>query len=759
MPNDTNVYTLDLTPLLALNLSDPAQRRQLWDETHLAVSLQGLVNRSSARLYLRYVALPDDFWWERMTEPAGWLHGRKAVRLQSLEAALRQFAVAYKGVVVWDERVPATSNLAATIAGCDNLLCIRKDEAEGSVYRRFVTGGPKLPVKVNLFAADGGPMFTGTGTIPGTKLASTGSAKCDAYRWLIERYVKTGKANPHKLGYYLDGFWLTCAQSGGPDQHTLTNQDYVIANRGVMFDLDVWDDEAPVDEPSQPAGTDAKTLRELLHAAYDGFHGDGVIHAAGFIPWAYKYTNYGKAGGHHDPVPTEWKYAEILSCFNAYMDADALGYSPMANASFYQHYPLEKRYPQNPKPTRASLQAAGLLDAEGRVKPLMYYAHYVGDYDAAAWMYQFIPRIWSDANRGKTPISWAFNPNLCERFPLGMAWTRQTRTPQDFFIAGDSGAGYLNPSLLTPPRPHSGLPSGMAAWERHCKQLYDQWDISVTGFVIDGNAPGMAPEGMDAYARFSPGGIVAQKVPPKGLHKGMPYLRMGFDLPHPEPEAARAIFGRLAGKGPRFLVCRSILKAPTWYVNVDTELQRLGGDGVRIVDMYTLLALVKEYEAHPELYAAERSQYAQAQAVSSRPGEDKGLWCVANEDGRVQTVDRDGKPAWRLSQKERSPYLYFALDEGFRKGLKAPVTVEVEYLDAGQGRALVEYDSNDPAAPVNGAYKAASPQITRVGSGEWRRLTVTLPDPRFAHAQNGETDLRIASEGDDLLVRSVTVRR
>ena len=47
-------------------------------------------------------------------------------------------------------------------------------------------------------------MFTGRGRVPGTRLPSTGSAKCDAYVWLIERLVKAGRVNPHRLGYYID---------------------------------------------------------------------------------------------------------------------------------------------------------------------------------------------------------------------------------------------------------------------------------------------------------------------------------------------------------------------------------------------------------------------------------------------------------------------------------------------------------------------------------------------------------------------------
>ena len=92
------------------------------------------------------------------------------------------------------------------------------------------------------------------------------------------------------LGYYLDADWHRNWRAAGPENHTLSNHDFVIARRGVFFDLNVWDDEACVDDPGQRPGTDVATLKELLHAAYERFEGKGVIHAAGFVPWAYKYT-------------------------------------------------------------------------------------------------------------------------------------------------------------------------------------------------------------------------------------------------------------------------------------------------------------------------------------------------------------------------------------------------------------------------------------------------------------------------------------
>jgi hypothetical protein len=596
--------------------------------------------------------------------------------------------------------------------------------------------------------------------VPGTRLASSGSAKCDAYLWLVEHYLKTGRANPRRLGYYLDAFWLRCWNAAGPENHTLSNHDFVIARRGLLFDLGVWEDEPAVDDPAQKPGTDAATLKTLLRTAYEQFRGDGMIHVAGFVPWAFKYTTHRSgawaAGGRHEPVPTEWRYAEILSCFNAFMDADALGLGAMANASFYQHYPLAERYPQNPKPARALLQARGLLDAQGNIAPRAYVAHYVGDYDAAAWLYRELPRMWRDPARGATPLSWAFNPNLCERFPLGLAWARQRRTTNDWFVAGDSGAGYLNPGYLTTPRPHSGLPSGLAAWERHCQQFYRQWDITLTGFVIDGYARGLDSEGLDAYARFSPDGIVAQQVPAKGVHRGMPFLKMRADVDGSPKQAARTIQSLAGGLTPRFVVVRSILKTPSWYAEVERELRQLAGDNLRVVDLYTLLALVREHETNQ---ARNGHRAATAPTVQATPQLSDGLAPLHIEDGHFEVIERQGLRYWQLPARKPPGYFYFDLDDAFLQLGPAGVEIEIEFLDNGQGRIVLEYDSGDSAALFQGAYKPHPRAVSRRGDGQWRTERFTVADARFAGRQNGEADFRFYNGGGPLLVRAVRVKR
>lgn len=746
----------DMTPLLELDRQDPAQLRRFYDETHLVVSLQGLVNREAPRLYIRYIAAPDDFWWQHLTQPGAWLADRPVQTLTSLPALLAHFKADYQGAVVWDERVPATSNLASTLAGIHNLLPLRYDESPSSLYTELVQGSVTLQVKERLFQSNGSPLFTGEGTIPGTSLASSGSAKCDAYLWLTEHYVKTGKVNPTVEGYYIDAFWLQCWQAGSAVNHTLTNHDYIISHQGLIFDLNVWPDETPVDDRGQQPGTDVGTLKTLFHALYEQTEGKQMIHVAGFTPWAYKYTDYKtntwNAGGKYGGVPTEWKYAEILSCFNAFMDADAIGYCAMANASFFQHHPVPPTNPQNAKPTLESMKARGFIDADGRIVNKNFYAHYVGDYDAAAWMYHALPRFWTDPKRGEVPLSWAFNPNLCERFPTGMLWTRQTRTPNDFFVAGDSGAGYLNPGLLDGERPHSNLPSGLATWEAHCRFYFDQWDISLTGFVIDGNGPGLSPEELDTYARICPDGIVPQKIPPQGVHKGMPYTRMAADLPHNPAEAAKVIVGGFRNKFPQFKVYRSILQSPTWYASVRDDIQKIDGGSTEGVDLYTLLWLIRYYEEQ-EKDDPHQTSYAGASHLQSTPSTLAGLEPLPWPDGPFEIKQVKGNLAWVVPAHQPAYYLYVDADDGFCQKHTPAFELQITYLDQNNPPIRIHYDAGESREYRD----AGTPQIQTL-DGVWKTAIFQIEDARFANSQNGGADFRIYSHGQELRVRAMELR-
>lgn len=639
-PAQKTLYTFDLTYTLKLDAHDPAARRRIWDETHFVTSIQGIVNRGRPRLYVYLVGGDtgriDRFWMERLRAPGEWLADRKLQPLPDIKRLVQTFRADIKGLVVYDERVPATSNVASTAAGVEDLACVRYDPSPNSLYHWLTAApdGPKLPVKLRLLKPDGSVLFTGRGTLPGSATPSSGSAKCDAYLWAKERYLDTGRCDASRMAYYLDAYWIRHPEGYVPN-HTLSNHDYYIARKAFFFDLLPWNDETPVDDRAQPVGTDEKTLRALLRAAWNRTQGRAMLSVGGFVPWAWKYTDFHNmrknaanasgeegAGGGHEGVATEWRYAEILSCFNAYMDADAIGLCAMANASIHALHPLAKRYPQR-KPTLADLKARGYVLADGRVAPKSYVAIYGGDYDAASWLYQRLPDIWNDPARGQIPMGWAFDPNLADRFATGMAWTRKTATAQDLFISGDSGAGYLNPGNLVAPRAYSGLPSGLAAWAEHCRTYFDRWDLSLTGFVIDGYAPAMNDAVKDAYATFSPDGIIGQKVPRIGMHRQMPVLRMEGDLNDPVSGAA-TILSHCSLNQPEFFMYRTILWSPTDLKKMmDRAKQSSEGEGVEFVDPYTLMLLVKQHYTGP----AHGVSKPTAAALPAR-GQKANLWSV-----------------------------------------------------------------------------------------------------------------------------------
>ncbi len=603
--NDIPIGWFDLRYTANIDVRKPEQVRMAWDHCHTLATLQGIVNRNGPRLYLQFVQLGsrdiDQYWFDKYRQAGRWLAGRPVVTYPDIVAVVRAYRSFIQGAVVYDPAVPATSNAASTVAGVQDLLAIRYDPSAGSLYHRLVVTGPRLPVRVWLLNEDGTSKFTGSGMVAGTQKKSTRSAKCDVYLWLQERYLDTNRCDGRYGAYYLDSFWTTKPGPTVINHHTLTNHDFFVSKRAFFFDLSPWADERPNDDPAQPLGTDRRMLESLLGSAYQQTEGKEIIHIGGFPPWPHKYTSHA-GSGKHDGVPTEWEYARLISAYNAFQDADAYCYGALANASFWMHFPLQGQYPQK-WVTREELRERGYLTPEGAVRfdDRHFILFYVGDYDAASWLYQRIPDIWDHPDRGKVPLMWAVSPVLDRRVPMAMDYLRETATANDYFVAADNGAGYLNPGMLQEPRPLSGLPSGVDAWAAHCAKYYRRWGLTVTGFIIDGYAPGLNSRGLDAYARFSPHGIVPQKIPLSLLHKQMPVIRAGWDVNQTDPaEAARVILGQIESRPLPFHWFRNILKSPGWYVRLQQQL-RVADPKIELLDAPTFFELARIYlENHPQ---------------------------------------------------------------------------------------------------------------------------------------------------------------
>ncbi len=575
--NDGPVMYFDMAAAIAAMPDDTVLH---YDALKMTSALQGLANRDAPRLLIRFLEGDsasgriniDDYWRDKMQ--ATWLRDRDFEPENSPAAMLQSFDADVAGWVLWDPAVPATANVASTICGVESLLPIR---ANSPLIDYLRDAGVKIEVKKSLVG-----MFDGS---------ETGSAKCDAYLWAKREYLDTGKCHPALMAFYIDAY---TQRPGEPGFHyddlpnsKVANHDYYIANRAFFFDLLVWPDEAPVDDLEQPLGTDHNTLVELLQAQYQRNNGEAFTTIGGFASWNLKYTEHGVAGGERHPVHTEWQYIGLFSAYNAILDADALGLACLTNASAYRHYPLRERYEQHERPAPRPLEAR------------TYVLIYMGDYDSAAWLSRHIPLVWDDPARGEIPIAWAFNPNLSDRVPYVFDHIYNTASPNDWFIAGDSGAGYLNPNLLIGDRLDSGLPEALDMWVAHNQHYFERFDYDITGFVINGFHGYMPLRVQQAYTRFSPRGVGMQLGFEKALVGETPFIRHASDI-YPRHDNLKAAADQMAGfakeEKPQFLVFRWILQSPTMLKNIMAAMDEYHPDhNWEFCDPYTFFDLYRRH--------------------------------------------------------------------------------------------------------------------------------------------------------------------
>lgn len=369
------VRVLDLRPLFGAAPSSIEERRQAYDTLVAATCLQGLANRSAPNLYLHYVTSvvdgaidTDQLWLDRLADPkvgGGILDGRPLVNLASLDEALQAYESSIKGLVVWDENVPATVNAAFAAAGAEDLIAVRWDASAGSLYQTLKA---KWPVVVSLVNDDGSSRFLdgqGSAMVPDTTRQTSQSAKADAYVWALERYLKPGKLDATEFGWMIDARWILDPKdyngnANATHQLQITNRDWLVAKRGLPFDLSPWSDVAATDDPGQPVGTDPAILKELMAAAR-AHAGSEVITIRGFFAWQFKYTTLQGLPAGHEPVQGEWTGVKVVSPWAVGLDADAPGIATMANASFYSHVPLVQSPEPQKRPTAEDLIGAGFL--------------------------------------------------------------------------------------------------------------------------------------------------------------------------------------------------------------------------------------------------------------------------------------------------------------------------------------------------------------------------------------------------------------
>jgi hypothetical protein len=532
-----------------------------YDEAMAAACLQGLINRAGPELYVLSPADKRPYYWLQVLSQDGrWLSERKLEAVADLNGLVALAKGRVKGAVIWDPSVPATVDVATTIAGVEDGVVLSPEMADRTL------GAWTLPVLADLRGR-----FTG---------AETGSAKNDAYRWAIREYLARGVCSAHLICLYEDAF---SARAQGDVGYVVT-RDWAVRSRAFVFDLSPWGDERPGDDPEQPLGTDLATYRLLLEEILRQSAGKQMTELAGFFAFG-KYSNVPGHASAHDPVPTEWETVHLISPYNCYQNT-------VASSCFNQslHCQAPRRRLKQHRPT----EVVGLADRT-------YLCFLMADYDSATPLYGFLPDHWDDPNRGQIPLAWGIDPNLVETFPDLFSYFYATASANDYFTSDASAAGYMNPNRVQ----ERHLP----LFVRHNQRFFRETDMTIAPMVLDWDEP--TPQLKDAFTRFAPDGLATivmdlhgtgGRSPEPHVWRGMPVTNLinnacNFD----SPEQAAAILGAcLRGQpagSPGFYLFRVVWTGPTQIINTVALVRQARPDlDLEVVDPYTFFRLFKEHE-------------------------------------------------------------------------------------------------------------------------------------------------------------------
>ena len=97
--------------------------------------------------------------------------------------------------------------------------------------------------------------------------------------------------------------------------------------------------------------------------------------------------------------------------------------------------------------------------------------------------------------------------------------------------------------------------------------------------------------------------------------------------------------------------------------------------------------------------------------------------------------------------------MYFIVDPRIADAGNFTTTFTITYYDTGTNTWALQYDSNNPNGPLDGAYTTAL-AVTNQNTGTWKTATATVNDAYFGQRENGSTDFRISS-GSPVTVHSV----
>lgn len=436
-------------------------------DDYLAIAcLQGILNRESPwRFYMKADQISAE-WQDIMQSEGYWLENIEFEPLRGFTEMMALGKDYIKAVILWDENVPASVNAATTAAGVEDGIPMT-----WTCYERY-----RACFNEDIKVIDLRGKFDGS---------VTGSPKNDAYRWAMEEYLDKGLCSRDFICSYFDAWNM---RSNG-DWAYLCQRDWAVYNRAFVYDLSVWPDEAPFDEPDQPVGADYETYVMILERMLELTKDSAPYEVTGF----FNFTKYSKNGSNtqsiHDTVATEWETVHLISPYNAYQNT---GVEWCWNQSFHSQYTGAQQLTNHRPKEELVLEEL-----------TTYLCFFMGDYDSAYPLYKMLPNHWKDEARGELPLAWAINPNLLDAYPDVIEYFYKTATENDYFVSDAGAAGYFNPSRV----PDELWPNMLA----HNKAYFQRADMSIAPMILDRDR--LSDQSLNMFSQFAPDGLATIIMP------------------------------------------------------------------------------------------------------------------------------------------------------------------------------------------------------------------------------------------------------
>lgn len=431
-----------------------------YDEAIALACMQGIMNReSSHKVYIQANAETED-WLEIMRSEGRWMEDVSFVELSGFAELLRYGQEYIKTVIIWDENVPATINVATTIAGVEDGIVM-----SASFYKKY-----QAQLREDIKLVDLRGQFDGS---------VTGSAKNDAYAWAIENYLETGLCSTDYICSYIDAWSY---RKKGNTSYAVV-RDWGVYHRAFVYDLSPWGDEAPLDDPEQELGLDKSTLIRIYNLMYEQTKDTAPYEVCGF----FEHQKYSQAGQNttatHSSVSTEWEYAALMSPYNGFHNTCI---DSAWNESLHGLYTGADQLISN-RPSDSYTLEPGTV----------YICFFMGDYDSTHPVYRYLKQAWDDPRRGELPFAWAINPNLLDTYPDLIEYYYETATENDYFVSDASAAGYFMPSRV----PDELWPNML----KHNIEYFNRADMTIAPMVLD--RFGISGDDVEMLMQFAPDGI------------------------------------------------------------------------------------------------------------------------------------------------------------------------------------------------------------------------------------------------------------